>query len=82
MKNRHKRILDFVTQYIMVHGYPPSRKEIGAGVGLSSSASVQCNVINMIKLGILETDDTAEGCSRTLRVPGYKFTREEVDHEK
>ena len=41
---RQSQILDFIRQYIFNNGYPPSVREIGSAVGLSSSASVHNNL--------------------------------------
>ena len=37
---REKAILKFIEKQIMTHGYPPSVREIGKAVGLSSTATV------------------------------------------
>lgn len=71
------KILDYVMAYIQEHGYPPTRREIGEAVGLSSSATVQRQIRRMIADGQLETDE--DGSSRALRVPGWKFARKEPE---
>lgn len=71
-----KRIREYITAYIQTHGYSPSVREIGDGVGLSSSSSVQNHIQKMIQDGTLETD-APPGTPRAIRVPGYKFVREE-----
>lgn len=38
--NRKDHILEFIRDYVSDHGYPPSVREIGAAVGLKSTASV------------------------------------------
>ncbi|MDA8193161.1 MAG: transcriptional repressor LexA [Thermaerobacter sp.] len=38
--NQQWRIVDFIRGYVADHGYPPSVREIAAGVGLRSTASV------------------------------------------
>ena len=40
MKERHKQIRDYIVQYTISHGWPPSVREIGEGVGLESTSSV------------------------------------------
>ena len=39
MKERHKQIRDYIVQYTISHGWPPSVREIGEGVGLE-----QCTI--------------------------------------
>lgn len=73
--NKKEKILEFIIRYIQKHGYSPSYREIGDGVGLKSLSSVSRYVQHMIEIGVLETD--AEWSSaRALRVPGYKFVKE------
>lgn len=67
-----------IIQYTQDHGYPPSYREIGASVGLRSTSSVKAHIDKMLIDGMLETD-AAEGCMpRALRVPGYRFMKEDV----
>lgn len=71
-----KRIYDFVVDYIQEHGYPPTVREIADGVYLASTSSVHSHLLQMLESGTLETD-AQNGSSRAIRVPGYKFVREE-----
>lgn len=70
-------MLEFIRQYLYEHGYPPSRKEIGDGVGLKSTSSVQSHIDRMLTDGMLETDDEA-GTPRALRVPGMRYVDTEL----
>ena len=38
--DKSQQVMDYITQYIQDHGYSPSIREIGAAVGLKSTASV------------------------------------------
>lgn len=70
-----KKILEFIIEYTQIHGYSPSIREIGDGIGLKSTCSVHVYLKRMFDSGMLETD--AEGCApRAIRVPGYKFVKE------
>lgn len=69
-------ILEYIKQYIRQHSYPPSRREIGDGVGLKSTASVQNHINRMLSEGILETDVEA-GSPRALRIPGMRYVNTE-----
>ncbi len=40
LNRREKSILNFIEKQIMTQGYPPSVREIGKAVGLSSTATV------------------------------------------
>ena len=74
MKERHEQIKDFIVQYIISHGFPPSYQEIGEGVGLQSRQSVHENIRQMNELGIIKA---VPGQPRCISVPGYRFVEEQ-----
>ncbi len=47
------RILDYVNQFVQEHGYAPSVREIGAAVGLRSTASVSYHIQALQDKGLL-----------------------------
>ena len=69
-------ILDCIVQYIKVHGYPPTVREICDMCGLKSTNTVHNHIQRLITDGKLETD-AEYGSSRALRVPGYAFVKKE-----
>lgn len=71
-----ERILNFIIEYISEHGYSPTVREIGNGANLKSTSSVQTHILRLIDEGKLETDAPL-GTPRAIRVPGYKFVKEE-----
>lgn len=56
LTERQKKILDFVRDFINAKGYPPAVREIGAAVGLSSSASVHNHLKRLQEYGFLVRD--------------------------
>ena len=44
---RQREVYDFLQQFIDEHGYSPSFEEIGAGLGLSSLATVHKHINNL-----------------------------------
>lgn len=79
-KKVREAILKAIIAYIEEHGYPPTNREIGAMVGLKSTSSVYTHLLKMKDSGMIETDDTF--CApRAIRVPGYRFVKEENDAE-
>ena len=71
-----QEILDFIISYISEHGYPPAVKEIGEGIGLRSTSTVQLHLERMYDQGMIETD--SKSSARAIRVPGYKFVKEQL----
>ena len=71
-----ERIVSFIVDYISQNGYAPTAREIGEGVGLKSTSSVNYHMKQLFADGKLETD-APEGANRAIRVPGYRFVKEE-----
>ena len=55
---RQQRILDFIAETVRDRGYPPTVREIGEAVGLTSSSSVHAQLANLEKKGLLHKDPT------------------------
>lgn len=55
---RQQRILDFIGTTVRERGYPPTVREIGEAVGLTSSSSVHAQLANLERRGLLHKDPT------------------------
>jgi repressor LexA len=55
---RQERILEVIRDFTEEHGYPPSVREIGVLVGLSSSSTVQSHLKSLEKRGLIFRDPT------------------------
>ena len=55
---KQQRILDVIREFTVDHGYPPSVREIGERVGLSSSSTVQSHLKTLERRGLLRRDPT------------------------
>jgi len=55
---RQREILDFIEQQISQRGYPPSVREIGEAVGLTSPSTVHTHLLTLQRLGYLRRDPT------------------------
>jgi repressor LexA len=55
---RQARILDFIKRTVEQRGYPPTVREIGEAVGLTSSSSVHAQLANLERRGLLRRDPT------------------------
>ena len=55
---RQQRILDVIADAVRDRGYPPTVREIGEAVGLTSSSSVHAQLANLERLGLLRKDAT------------------------
>ena len=52
---RQEEILTYIKKYTAMHGYPPAIREICAGVGLNSPATVFVHIKNLEKNGYLKS---------------------------
>lgn len=66
---RQQKILDVIREFTSERGYPPSVREIGERVGLSSSSTVQSHLKTLERNGHLRRDPTKP---RALVPAGYK----------
>ncbi|MDA8393087.1 MAG: transcriptional repressor LexA [Actinomycetota bacterium] len=55
---KRRQILDFIAEQLRLRGYPPSVREIGEAVGLSSSSTVHSHLARLQSEGYLRRDPT------------------------
>ena len=58
LTNRQQEIVDTIRGFTDRHGYPPTVRDIGKAVGLTSSSTVHTHLSNLEKLGLLRRDPT------------------------
>lgn len=58
ISKRQEQILDFIRDRMRVKGYPPSVREIGEAVGLSSSSTVHSHLAKLEQLNLIRRDPT------------------------
>jgi repressor LexA len=56
LTKRQRQVYDFIARFVQQRGYSPSFEEIGAGLGLSSLATVHKHISNLEKKGLLKRD--------------------------
>jgi repressor LexA len=56
LTKRQQEIFDFIKRYSAKHGYPPTVRDIGKAIGLTSSSTVHTHLANLEKIGILRRD--------------------------
>ncbi|HSP65139.1 MAG TPA: transcriptional repressor LexA [Candidatus Deferrimicrobium sp.] len=67
VEGRQRQILEFLRTHARQHSYPPTVREIGQAVGLSSSSTVQNHLNALENKGLIRRDPTK---SRTVEVVG------------
>jgi repressor LexA len=58
LTKRQQEIFDYVKRYGAEHGYPPTVRDIGKAIGLTSSSTVHAHLANLEKVGLLRRDPT------------------------
>jgi repressor LexA len=58
LTDRQRQILEIIDQSMRDRGYPPSVREIGTAVGLTSPSTVHSHLNTLSKLGFLRRDPT------------------------
>ncbi len=74
MTKTEERIIEFIYSWSAKFGYPPTMREIGKGVGFSSSATVYYHIQRLVAKGLVTY---VRGSPRTIRV--LTQTRQLVD---
>ena len=77
---RQRKVLQVIRESVQQRGYPPSMREIGEAVGLTSTSSVSYQLSTLQKKGYLHRD---VGRPRTVevRLPGHPAVRPEPSRE-
>src|SRR5687768_17821748 len=58
LTGKRREILEFIATHLRDRGYPPSVREIGEAVGLTSSSSVHAHLATLQRQGYLRRDPT------------------------
>ena len=66
---RQQRIVEFIRRTVLERGYPPTVREIGEAVGLTSSSSVHAQLANLQRKGLLRKDPAKP---RAIEVAGTR----------
>ena len=58
LTKRQEEILTYLKKYMVSHGYPPTIREIGADLGVSSPATIHAHLANLESKGFIKKEDT------------------------
>jgi repressor LexA len=74
LTKRQQEIFEFIKQYSGRHGYPPTVRDIGKAIGLTSSSTVHAHLANLEKLGLIRRDPTKPRALEMLGEAARKIT--------
>jgi repressor LexA len=75
LTKRQQEIFEFIKQYSGRHGYPPTVRDIGKAIGLTSSSTVHAHLANLEKLGLVRRDPTKPRALELLGEAARKIAR-------
>ncbi len=58
LSERQQQVLDYIRKTVEERGYPPSVREIGEAIGLSSPSTVHSHLSGLVEAGVLRRDPT------------------------
>lgn len=78
LTKKQNEVLDYIKKYTATHGYPPAIREICAGLGLSSPATVHTHVKKLEEAGVIKTSNNKFRTIEVLVDNEYMETNEDV----
>ena len=54
LTKKQEDVLNYIKEYMVSHGYPPTIREIGGALGISSPATIHVHLQNLQKKGIIK----------------------------
>ncbi len=79
LSGKRREMLDFIASCLRERGYPPSVREIGEAVGLTSTATVHTHLAVLQREGFLERDPTKP---RAIKVRYDPSSKEAVEADR
>ncbi|MBN1267016.1 MAG: repressor LexA [Anaerolineales bacterium] len=79
LSNRQQRMLDYIIRFMEETGRPPSIREIGKAINISSTSVVNYNLNRLVEEGYLERDqNVSRGLRLTDKNPQYSRSLADV----
>ena len=58
LTKKQNEILSFIKKFIVSHGYPPTTREIGAALGISSPATIHAHLAKLEQKGYIKKENS------------------------
>ncbi len=78
LTKRQDEILNYMKEYIVSHGFPPTVREIGKALGVSSPATIHAHLANLERKGIIKKDGSKNRAIELLVENEYATKNEEI----
>lgn len=78
LTKRQEEIVNYMKEYVVSHGFPPTVREIGKALGVSSPATIHAHLANLEKKGIIKKDGSKNRAIELLVENEYAIKNEEI----
>lgn len=78
LTKRQEEILNFIKEYIVKYGYPPTVREIGSSLGVSSPATIHAHLNNLENKGFIKKEESKNRAIELLVDNEFRDNNEEV----
>jgi repressor LexA len=79
LSKRQQQVLEYITETVNDRGYPPSVREIGDAVGLSSPSSVHSQLSALVEMGMITRDPTKPRAIVVVESQAQKISTPAID---
>jgi repressor LexA len=79
LSKRQQQVLEYITETVNDRGYPPSVREIGDAVGLSSPSSVHSQLSALVEMGMITRDPTKPRAIVVVESRAQKISTPAID---
>ena len=78
LTRRQEDVLKFIKEFMVSHGYPPTIREIGKALDISSPATIHSHLKGLVDKGFIKKDGSKNRAIELLVENEYKETTEDV----
>lgn len=78
LTKRQGEILNFIKEYIVKYGYPPTVREIGSALGVSSPATIHAHLNNLEEKGFIKKEESKNRAIELLVENEFAKTDDDV----
>lgn len=78
LTKRQEEVLNYIKGYIVSHGYPPTVREIGKALDISSPATIHVHLNNLVEKGFIKKENSKNRAIELLVDNEYASKNEEI----
>lgn len=78
LTKKQNEILDYVKKFIVSHGYPPTTREIGSALGISSPATIHVHLAKLEQKGYIKKENSKNRAIELLVKNEYEVQNDNI----